>query len=91
MHPKCLVLQVSPPQAGHSFSTPLKCRRWPFAALSIEWIYGKHYVWSADRSVWRTTLSVLACQQRTGDWLTNRTTINPRNFGNRSLSYGITR
>jgi len=34
---------------------------------------------------------VLACQQKTGAWLTNRTTINLRNFGNRSFSYGITR
>ena len=51
----------------------------------------RHYVRSAGRSVWRTTLSVLACQQRTGAWLTNRTTINPRNFGNRSFSYGIRR
>jgi len=34
---------------------------------------------------------VSACQQRTGDSLTNRTTINPRNFGNRSFGYEITR
>jgi hypothetical protein len=51
----------------------------------------RHYVRSADRSVWRTTLPVSACQQRISAGLTNRTMINPRNFGNERLSYGITR
>ena len=49
---------------------------------------GRHYVRSAGQSVWRTTLSVSAYQQRTGASLTNRTTINLRNLGNRSFSYG---
>jgi hypothetical protein len=56
--------------------------------LLTEWFIERHYVRFAGRSVWRTTLSVSACQQRTGAWLTNRTTINLRNFGTRSFSYG---
>ena len=51
----------------------------------------RDYVRPADQSVWRTTLRVSVRQQRTTAWLTNRTMINPRNFGNGSLSYGIRR
>jgi hypothetical protein len=92
MHSKCLVPQVSPPLGR---ALVLHATKMPkivvLRSFRPNGFIGRHYVRFAGRSVWLTTLSVLACQQRTGAWLTSRTTINLRNFGNRSFSCGITR